>query len=178
MLLFARTPVDGTYVADLLPAMLLVGIGAGLCFPALMTLAMSGATPSDAGLASGLVNTSAQVGGAIGLAVLGDARRRAHRQPAADGEAAMTRRSTPATTSPTSSARSSWPPRWRSPRPCCSPRARRSRLRPSASATAPAAMRRTPWPDHLSPQDTPTASAVTPGARGDALPPAGWAPAA
>jgi hypothetical protein len=50
--------------------MLLLGAGAGLAFPALMTLAMSGATPSDAGLASGLVNTTTQVGGAIGLAVL------------------------------------------------------------------------------------------------------------
>jgi MFS family permease len=50
--------------------MTLLGLGAGLGFPALMTLAMSGATPSDSGLASGLVNTSVQVGGAIGLAVL------------------------------------------------------------------------------------------------------------
>ena len=50
--------------------MVLFGIGAGVCFPALMGLAMSGATPSDAGLASGLVNTTAQVGGALGLAVL------------------------------------------------------------------------------------------------------------
>ena len=50
--------------------MVLVGTGAGLCFPALMTLAMSSATPEDAGLASGLVNTTAQVGGALGLAVL------------------------------------------------------------------------------------------------------------
>ena len=55
---------------DILPAMVLIGLGAGLGFPALMTLAMSGATPSDSGLASGLVNTSVQVGGAIGLAVL------------------------------------------------------------------------------------------------------------
>jgi EmrB/QacA subfamily drug resistance transporter len=70
LLLFARTPVDGTFVADLMPAMILVGAGAGLGFPALMTLAMSGATPEDSGLASGLVNTSVQVGGAIGLAVL------------------------------------------------------------------------------------------------------------
>ena len=50
--------------------MILFGIGAGLAFPSLMTLAMSGATPEDAGLASGLVNTTAQVGGALGLAVL------------------------------------------------------------------------------------------------------------
>jgi EmrB/QacA subfamily drug resistance transporter len=70
LLLFARTPVDGSYATDLLPAMLVIGIGIGTSFPALMTLAMSGATPQDAGLASGIVNTSAQVGGAIGLAVL------------------------------------------------------------------------------------------------------------
>jgi EmrB/QacA subfamily drug resistance transporter len=68
--LFAQAPVDGDYVTDVLPTMILLGTGAGLCFPALMTLAMSGATPSDAGLASGLVNTTAQVGGALGLAVL------------------------------------------------------------------------------------------------------------
>jgi MFS family permease len=49
---------------------ILLGLGAGLSFPALMTLAMSGATRDDAGLASGLVNTAAQVGGALGLAVL------------------------------------------------------------------------------------------------------------
>jgi EmrB/QacA subfamily drug resistance transporter len=70
LLLFTLTPVDGNYVAHVMPAMVLIGLGAGLGFPALMALAMSGATPSDAGLASGLVNTSVQVGGAIGLAVL------------------------------------------------------------------------------------------------------------
>jgi MFS family permease len=70
LLLLARTPVDATYVIDLLPPMVLIGLGAGLAFPSLMTLAMSGATEADAGLASGLVNTSMQVGGAIGLAVL------------------------------------------------------------------------------------------------------------
>jgi EmrB/QacA subfamily drug resistance transporter len=68
--LFARAPLDGSYVADVLPSMILFGFGAGLAFPALMTVAMSGATSSDAGLASGLVNTTAQVGGALGLAVL------------------------------------------------------------------------------------------------------------
>jgi EmrB/QacA subfamily drug resistance transporter len=70
LLLFARAPVDAGYVVDLLPTMVLFGIGAGMSFPALMTLAMSGASPSDAGLASGLVNTTQQVGGALGLAVL------------------------------------------------------------------------------------------------------------
>jgi EmrB/QacA subfamily drug resistance transporter len=67
---FQRAPVDAVYLTDLFPAMLLLGLGAGLSFPALMTLAMSGATPDDAGLASGLINTTQQVGGALGLAVL------------------------------------------------------------------------------------------------------------
>jgi MFS family permease len=53
-----------------LPAMVLVGIGAGLSFPSIMTLAMTGVQPQEAGLASGLVNTTMQVGGALGLAVL------------------------------------------------------------------------------------------------------------
>jgi EmrB/QacA subfamily drug resistance transporter len=68
--LLARAPVGASYATDLLPSMILLGAGAGLSFPSLMTLAMSGATPSDAGLASGLVNTTVQVGGALGLAVL------------------------------------------------------------------------------------------------------------
>jgi EmrB/QacA subfamily drug resistance transporter len=65
-----RVPVDGDYVVDMLPAMLLLGTGLGLTFPSLMTLAMSGVAPTEAGLASGLVNTTTQVGGALGLAVL------------------------------------------------------------------------------------------------------------
>jgi EmrB/QacA subfamily drug resistance transporter len=69
--LFATIPATGgTYLSHVFPVTLLIGTGAGLCFPALMTLAMSSATPQDAGLASGLVNTTAQVGGALGLAVL------------------------------------------------------------------------------------------------------------
>ena len=70
LLLFARTPVDANYFVDLLPPFLLIGVGVGTSFPAIMTLAMSGAAPEDAGLASGFVNTSMQVGGAIGLAIL------------------------------------------------------------------------------------------------------------
>jgi EmrB/QacA subfamily drug resistance transporter len=70
LLLFSRAPVHGDYLTNVLPVMLLFGFGIGSSFPSLMTLAMSGATPEDAGLASGLVNTSAQVGGALGLAVL------------------------------------------------------------------------------------------------------------
>jgi EmrB/QacA subfamily drug resistance transporter len=70
LVLFARAPIDGSYAVDVLPAVVVLGIGAGLAFPSLMMLAMSGATPADSGLASGLVNTTAQVGGALGLAVL------------------------------------------------------------------------------------------------------------
>jgi EmrB/QacA subfamily drug resistance transporter len=68
--LFARVPVGASYFGDLLPPLVLVGVGAGLSFPALMTLAMSSADPTDAGFASGLVNATQQVGGALGLAVL------------------------------------------------------------------------------------------------------------
>ncbi len=70
LLLFARVPVDGQYVTDVLPAAVLMGTGVGVSMAALMTLAMSDVSPSEAGLASGLVNTTAQVGGALGLAVL------------------------------------------------------------------------------------------------------------
>ncbi|MEV0230312.1 MFS transporter [Nonomuraea sp. NPDC050786] len=68
--LFARVPVGGSYLVDVLPATLLLGVGISGAFPALAALAMSGATREDAGLASGLVNTTTQVGAAMGLAVL------------------------------------------------------------------------------------------------------------
>jgi EmrB/QacA subfamily drug resistance transporter len=64
-----RVPVNANYVTDLLPVMLLIA-GGGLVLPALTALAMSGAKPDDAGLASGLFNTTQQVGMAIGVAVL------------------------------------------------------------------------------------------------------------
>jgi EmrB/QacA subfamily drug resistance transporter len=86
LLLFARTPVDASYAVDILPSMILMGLGTGLAFPSLMTLAMSGATHEDAGLASGLVNTSMQVGGAIGLAVLATLATERTAGLAADGE--------------------------------------------------------------------------------------------
>jgi EmrB/QacA subfamily drug resistance transporter len=70
LLLFARVPVGGSYLVDIAPATALIGLGAGLGFPALTGLAMSAASPEDAGLASGLFNTTVQVGGAVGLAVL------------------------------------------------------------------------------------------------------------
>ncbi|HJX30190.1 MAG TPA: MFS transporter [Thermoanaerobaculia bacterium] len=84
--LFARAPVDGDYVSHVLPVMVLLGTGAGLCFPALMTLARSGATASDAGLTSGLINTTAQVGGALGLAVLATLSASRSRELIGDGE--------------------------------------------------------------------------------------------
>jgi EmrB/QacA subfamily drug resistance transporter len=67
--LFAFAPVAGGYWLHLFPSLVALGIGAGLAFPPLMGLAMSGAAPQDAGLASGLVNTTGPVGGALGLAV-------------------------------------------------------------------------------------------------------------
>jgi EmrB/QacA subfamily drug resistance transporter len=70
LLLFTRVPVDGQYLVDVLPVMIVLGTGAGLFFPSLTTLAMSGVSENESGLASGLINTSLQVGGSIGLAVL------------------------------------------------------------------------------------------------------------
>ncbi len=70
LIFFAMTPVDANYVTDVVPAVVLIGLGAGTAFPAIVTLAMSGATMEDSGMASGLVNATTQVGGAIGLAVL------------------------------------------------------------------------------------------------------------
>ncbi len=70
MLLFLRLGVDGTYVADLLPGIALVSIGMGLTFVPVTLIATSGISSGDAGLASGLLNTSQQVGGALGLAIL------------------------------------------------------------------------------------------------------------
>jgi MFS family permease len=70
LVLLVRVPLEARYVVDVLPSMLLVGVGGGLSFPALMTLGMSGATDRDSGLVSGLLNTTAQVGGSVGLAAL------------------------------------------------------------------------------------------------------------
>jgi len=70
LLLAARGPVQGDYLRDWFPVLALLGIGGGLAFPSLAVVAMDGATSSDAGLASGLLNTTGQVGAALGLAVL------------------------------------------------------------------------------------------------------------
>ncbi|WCB95042.1 putative MFS-type transporter EfpA [Baekduia alba] len=68
--LLARLPAASTYAVDLLPSFVLMGLGFGLASPALTTLAMRDVAPQDAGLASGLVNTTQQIGAALGLAIL------------------------------------------------------------------------------------------------------------
>jgi MFS family permease len=70
MLLFTRVPVDGDYVMDVLPSMILLGLGAGIAFNPVLLAAMSDVEPQEAGLASGIINTSFMMGGALGLAVL------------------------------------------------------------------------------------------------------------
>jgi EmrB/QacA subfamily drug resistance transporter len=70
LLLFARAPADGTYVLDVLPAMILLGFGAGIAFNPVLLAAMGDVEPAEAGLASGIVNTSFMMGGALGLAIL------------------------------------------------------------------------------------------------------------
>ena len=70
LVLFARTPVDGNFLVDVLPATLAVGLGAGIGFNPLLLAAMSGVAPTESGLASGVVNTAFMMGGALGLAVL------------------------------------------------------------------------------------------------------------
>jgi EmrB/QacA subfamily drug resistance transporter len=68
--LFARAPVGGTFLADVLPSMVLLGLGAGIAFNPLLLAALADAAPDDAGLASGVVNTAFMLGGALGLAIL------------------------------------------------------------------------------------------------------------
>jgi MFS family permease len=68
--LFARAPVGGSFVADVLPSMILLGFGAGVAFNPMLLAAMSDVEPSESGLASGVVNTAFMMGGALGLAVL------------------------------------------------------------------------------------------------------------
>jgi EmrB/QacA subfamily drug resistance transporter len=70
LVLFALAPVDGTFVMHVLPSMLLLGIGAGMAFNPVLLAAMNDVAPEQSGLASGVVNTSFMMGGALGLAVL------------------------------------------------------------------------------------------------------------
>jgi EmrB/QacA subfamily drug resistance transporter len=70
LLLLSRAPVDALYVIDVMPAMLLMGMGAGLIFMPSVLLAMSGVEAGDTGLASGVANVAVQMGAAVGVAVL------------------------------------------------------------------------------------------------------------
>jgi EmrB/QacA subfamily drug resistance transporter len=91
--LFARAPVNGTMLMDVMPGMVLLGVGAGMALNPLLLAAMGDVKPSDSGLASGVVNTAFMMGGALGLAVLAslaDARSEALRATGASASAALT----------------------------------------------------------------------------------------
>ncbi len=70
LLLFVRAPVDGSFLVDVLPSMILLGFGAGMAFNPMLLAAMSDVAQEESGLASGVVNTAFMMGGALGLAVL------------------------------------------------------------------------------------------------------------
>jgi EmrB/QacA subfamily drug resistance transporter len=70
LVLFVRAPVDGNFFVDVLPSMILLGCGAGMAFNPVLLAAMSDVAPEESGLASGVVNTSFMMGGALGLAIL------------------------------------------------------------------------------------------------------------
>jgi predicted MFS family arabinose efflux permease len=90
LLLLARTPVDGNWAIDILPATIAVGIGAGIAFNPILLAAMSGVAPDRAGLASGVVNTAFMMGGAVGLAILASLADSRHASLIASGEDSLT----------------------------------------------------------------------------------------
>jgi MFS family permease len=89
MVLFARAPVDGNYVVDVLPSMILLAIGAGIAFNPLLLAAMNDVGPTESGLASGVVNTAFMMGGALGLAVLASIAAARTESLAASGDGAL-----------------------------------------------------------------------------------------
>jgi EmrB/QacA subfamily drug resistance transporter len=90
MALFTRSPMTPNYAVDLLAPMILLGLGAGLAFTSLSMIAMADSTPSDSGVASGLLNTTTQVGAALGLAVLATLSSERTRQLLAQGRGTVT----------------------------------------------------------------------------------------
>ena len=70
LVFFTQVSVGGSYVTDLLPGFLLIGVGIGFSFVPITIAALAGVQPAEAGLASGLINTSQQIGGALGIAAL------------------------------------------------------------------------------------------------------------
>ena len=89
LVLLARTPVDGNWAIDILPATIALGIGAGIAFNPILLAAMSGVAPEQAGLASGVVNTAFMMGGAVGLAILASLAASRSDGQLASGEAAI-----------------------------------------------------------------------------------------
>jgi MFS family permease len=89
LLWFARAPVDGSFAVDVLPAMVLIGIGGGLAFNPVLMAATSDVEPHEAGLASGIANTAFMMGGALGLAVLASAATARTQHLAASGEGTL-----------------------------------------------------------------------------------------
>ena len=110
LLLLARAPVDGTFAIDVLPSMILLGFGAGMAFNPVLLASMSDVEPSEAGLASGVVNTSFMMGGALGLAILASLAAARTETLATSGHSRRSRRSTAATRRRSWSARSSRSP--------------------------------------------------------------------
>jgi MFS family permease len=89
LLWLARAPVDGSFLIDVLPAMVLIGIGAGLVFNPILTAAMSDIEPENSGLASGITNTAFMTGGALDLALLASAASARARHLADTGHGAL-----------------------------------------------------------------------------------------
>jgi len=89
LLLLARAPVDGNFLVDVFPSMVLLGLGAGMAFNPVLLAAMSDVEESEAGLASGVVNTSFMMGGALGLAILASLAASRTENLAAAGEAPL-----------------------------------------------------------------------------------------
>jgi MFS family permease len=87
LLLFARAPVHGSYLIDVMPSMILLGFGAGIAFNPVLLAAMSDVAPEESGLASGIVNTAFMMGGALGLAVLASLAASRHDSLVASGHA-------------------------------------------------------------------------------------------
>jgi MFS family permease len=85
LFLFARAPVHGSYVVNVLPSMVLLGLGAGMAFNPVLLAAMGDVEPSESGIASGLINTAFMMGGALGLTVLASAAASQTSQLAASG---------------------------------------------------------------------------------------------
>ena len=89
LVMFARAPVDGSFLVDVLPSTIAIGLGAGIAFNPILLAAMSDVAPEQSGLASGIVNTAFMMGGALGLAVLASLADRRTSTLTADGDSVL-----------------------------------------------------------------------------------------